>query len=162
MPQRKPTSGAPGSVIEVTQEDIDDAVRRDSGHCMISMAVKRAVSHAAYIATDLQTTRYTDLVRRERYVFLTARVAQIALVAFDQGLKPEPFSFRLQRGQTIPMQTTAAGKAYYKKRGKATRTRLVAKKLADRTLIGGTAPPVAALNTSKGQRREFGMRGLKL
>lgn len=88
-------------IIDVTQEVIDDSIQRDSSHCMIAEAVKRAVPDAGFVSVDLQTIRFTHKKLRRRYIFLTPRRGQVELIKFDQGIKPEPFSMQLQRGQVI-------------------------------------------------------------
>jgi hypothetical protein len=90
---------SPGLKIEVTKELIEDAKGRDSSHCMIAEAVKAAFPEASYVSVDLQTIRFSDPVKRLRYTYLTPRIAQIALIDFDQEVTPEPFDFTLRRGQ---------------------------------------------------------------
>lgn len=90
---------SPQLKVELTREGIDAAKERDSSHCMIAEAVKTAFPGAAYVSVDLQTIRFSDPEKHLRYTYLTPRTAQIALVNFDQGRTPEPFAFRLGRGQ---------------------------------------------------------------
>src|SRR5262245_25598421 len=90
---------APQLVCTVTQKIIDQAVPRDSGYCMLAEAVKSTFPHARKVSVDLQTIRLTDGERGLRYVYLTPRVCQVALVNFDQGIEPEPFTFTLRSGQ---------------------------------------------------------------
>lgn len=99
--------------IEVTDEVIDFSIERDSSHCMIAEAVKAAVPWATHVSVDLQTIRFSDPVKRIRYIYLTPRVAQVPLVQYDQGNRPEPFQFKLARGQATPMAApkTLEGKA---------------------------------------------------
>lgn len=152
-PQRAKTPRSPRIKIVVTQKEIDEALPRDSGHCMIADAVKVAYPTAKSISVDLQTIRWTDLAKGLRYTFLTPRVAQVALVKFDQGIAPEPMTFQLRKGQI-----TTAGK--YKK-GK-TRKADLRQDGSDTTVprkIGGRTPPLAAHH---GTRRAFGLRGLEL
>ena len=93
------TPRAPQVIVEITDEVIDEAIPRDSSHCMIADALKALVPGASKVAVDLQTIRFSDLKKGLRYTYLTPRVAQVALIKFDQGLKPEPFAFRLRGGQ---------------------------------------------------------------
>jgi hypothetical protein len=65
---------------------------------MLSDAVKLAAPWGTHIASDLQSIRITDPQRGLRYTYLTPRTAQLALLAFDQGKKPPPFSFSLSSG----------------------------------------------------------------
>src|SRR5437899_7159508 len=85
--------------LDVTEELIQKAVPKDSKHCMIAEAVKIAFPSASAIAVDLATIRFSDRKKRFRYTYLTPRIAQAALVNFDQERAPEPFSFTLRGAQ---------------------------------------------------------------
>lgn len=82
--------------VAVTAEIINTAVRGHSGHCMIADAIRAAVPNAKKVAVDISTCRWSDFDRGYRYVFLTPRVAQEALVDFDEGVPARPFKFRLR------------------------------------------------------------------
>lgn len=99
---------APRVPVDVTEYLIEDSTARDSGHCMIADAVKEAVPDATYISADIQTIRFTR--GGFRYTYLTPRKAQVALIQFDQGEKPEPFAFQLRTGQTTRSGSRAAVK----------------------------------------------------
>src|SRR5262245_26872870 len=153
---------APGVVIEVTQEFIDESVRRDSAHCMIAEALKKAVPGARYVSVDIQTIRFSDPdqgKRPYRYTYLTPRSGQLALIQFDAGVVPEPFRIRLRGGAV-----SAAGK--YQKRNPLVKQRLIQRSKSKTTtspipeIVGGKTPPRAALSSNivKGRRREFGLR----
>lgn len=90
---------SPQVKVEVTAEIIAQATECDSEHCMIAEAVKAAFPGSTFVSVDLQTIRFSEPEKHLRYTYLTPRVAQIALVNFDQGRKPEPFTFQLRRGQ---------------------------------------------------------------
>lgn len=90
---------SPRVTIDVTTDLIEGSKERDSSHCMIAEAVKAAVPGASFVSVDLQTIRFSDPKKRLRYTYLTPRSAQIALIEFDQGMAPEPFSFQLRHGQ---------------------------------------------------------------
>ena len=81
--------------IKVTDEDIETAVPKDSGHCAIADAIARQIPGAQRVAVDLQTIRWSD--DDNRYTYLTPRKAQQFLVAFDQGNREycQPLSIRL-------------------------------------------------------------------
>lgn len=98
---------APRVSVEVTPEIIADATREDSGHCMIAEAVKAALPHARQVSVDIQTIRYSDPRTRARYIFLTPRLAQSALVAFDAGEEIEPFKVQLRNPHITTMSTRA-------------------------------------------------------
>jgi hypothetical protein len=160
---------APRVAVQVTREIIDSAEQRDSSHCMIAEAVKAAVPGAAKVSVDLQTIRFTDPQRRLRYVYLTPRQAQLALVAFDQGLHTDPFSMTLRGAQVLkvgdPKAPRPEGKTPPMPEGK--RVELVQRQNDHPgvpEVVGGYAPPVAALSNTRygGKRRAFGLRGLHL
>lgn len=95
----KPSS--PKVRIVVDQQIIDNSTKRDSSHCMIAEAIKRTLPDARSIAVDLSTIRFTDPKQNLRYIYLTPRPGQIALIEFDRGNKPEPFSILLSRAARI-------------------------------------------------------------
>lgn len=84
--------------IQVSKQDIENAVRRNSHHCMIADAIKRQVPNAKYIMVDVQSTRFTDLKAGKRYCYFTPPIAQSALLAFDQGKPVKPFALTLCQG----------------------------------------------------------------
>jgi hypothetical protein len=169
---------APRVPLVVTEEMIEDAIPRDSSHCVFAEAVKAAFPGALKVAVDLQTIRFTDPKRGLRYTYLTPRPVQIAIINFDQGVRPEPFDIQLRNGQVTaaganagkwskktdkpatPKQRAASEKA-------AARAREQRSKLSKQTLVarergsvpdkvGGKPPPMAP-----GRRRAFGLRGLE-
>lgn len=144
--------------IEVTQEDLDNARPKDSSHCMIADAVKRALPHAKNISVDLATIRYSDPARGKRYIILTPPIAQQQLLWFDQAdPRLEPFSFRLPGSA----QTVAAAKA--KREGR--KVRGVPAKHGKAQLVmgqdsgvpekrGGNVPPLGPLaSTARGANK---------
>jgi hypothetical protein len=145
-----------GMQVNVTQDIIDTAVPANSGHCMISDAVMAAARQKKWkigkVLTDLQTIRFTDLKKAVRYICFTPRVGQLALLAFDQGVKPEPFGFHLRPVQILPRQSRG-------KRLPRPRVAISVKKdgiIRDRPMKhGGSALPITV-----GLRREFGLRSL--
>jgi len=118
--------------VAVTPEVIETAVEGDSGHCMIADAVKAALPDARNISVDLQTIRFSDPKKRMRYVYLTPRMAQLALVDFDAGEKPEPFTFRLDRAHIVAMKDPKAPKDPRKAGSTPAKTRALAKARASR------------------------------
>jgi hypothetical protein len=150
---------APKVKIAVIQDDINNALPKRSGHCMIADAVKRDVPGAKGISVDIQTIRWSDPEKGLRYTYLTPRDAAVALVRFDQGVKPKPFGFRLRGAQVTTMHRKEKG-------GKLARHKLGKKRLSASPtekklgnipdVIGGRPPP------RFGRRREFGMRGLSM
>ena len=167
---------APSPTVEVTEEIISTAVERDSGYCMIAEAIRVAVPFCSSPNADLQTIRFSDPVRRQRYIYLTPRVVQQAIVDFDQGVKPEPFSFKLRGAQIVPMQhkgssppKTPEQKAKNAQEVAESKKRRMARmEFRERReggpkpgsipeIEGGTPPPVAPLS----RRRTFGLRALR-
>jgi hypothetical protein len=174
-----------GPKVPVSAGVIRDAVERFSGHCMIADAIKEVFPDARSVAVDLATIRWSDPERRERYIWLTPRSVQLALVNFDQGIRPEPFDFQLRGRMTIRMSNrrnrgrdAAAGEGLTTKEKQALaakntsearkgspkpvaeRARLVSYdsgKGAVPNIEGGAAPPQ---HPSYGKRREFGLRSL--
>ncbi len=139
--------------IQVTEDIINTALPANSGHCMASDAVKLAAESRGWkigkVLTDLQTIRFTDLKKKIRYICFTPRTVQVALLAFDQGQKPEPFSFRLQPVQIL--QSRKSGGGHPKAR---IAIKKVSGKPAGRPIKHGGPP----LPTTIGLRREFGIR----
>lgn len=153
---------SPRLLVEITQEHIDTSIPRDSGHCMIADAIHAVVPDATFIAVDLQTIRFSDPATGLRHIYLTPRRGQEALVKWDQGIKPQPFSFQLRGGQVRAMN-----------RGRnsgSRKVRLVTPRDGSGGSVpevhGGPLPPTAALASGprvpKGRRRAFGLRGLTL
>lgn len=155
---------APRIILSSTPEIIEQAIPKDSGHCVWADALQKAVPNAKRISVDLQTIRYTDPDRGCRYTYLTPRTVQVDLVNFDQGIKPQPVTVSLRGGQV----TKAGTKPRSAKPGrnnppvptKATLApnRAVPSNVIDR--LGGATPPLAAYGHTRGRRREFGLRGL--
>ncbi len=92
---------APQLDFPVTAEIIEDAVPQDSAHCMIADALKAAMPEAQSVSVDLATIRFTDPKRGRRYIYLTPIPAQVALLDFDKGDKPEPFTVKCHAAQIV-------------------------------------------------------------
>ncbi len=90
---------APRLMISLTEDIIQNSKQRDSSHCMIATGVRAAFPEALRVAVDIQTIRFSDPAKSLRYTYLTPRVAQEAIIDFDQGVTPEPFTFQLRQGQ---------------------------------------------------------------
>lgn len=173
---KKPRS--PKLKLNVTREIIDAAIPRDSNHCMIAEALKEAFPRARGVSVDLATIRFSDRGKKLRYVYLTPRVVQAALVNFDQQRVPDPFSFVLRGGQVTfirpssehgqhrPM-SEAQQQAFEKMQASHKKPELAnrgdkADHVPDR--IGGKTPPLqkASDNLPFSRRRAFGLRALEL
>ena len=150
----------------VTADVIEASVRRDSSHCMIAEALKAAYPSATFVSVDLATIRFSDPATGLRYIYLTPRAAQEALIRFDQGEKPEPFRIRGRAAQILP---TGAARRNHDNRRTVQPARTDGADGAPPTVIGGHQLPVGQLadppKKTKGvqrtsQRREFGLRRL--
>lgn len=158
--------------ITVTQTEIDKSMKRDSSHCMIAEAIKRHVPDASFVSVDLATVRFTDMHAGVRYIYLTPRSAQLALLRFDAGEKPEPFGFRLQ-GASVLLTGSArkarAALATDPRGGKTPPVRVDGKSPPLGPMHGGSVKRergnpnegmgnLAASRT--GRRRQFGLRAI--
>lgn len=172
IPQSRAPRAAPRGPrvsCDVTQDIINAAIPRNSGHCVIADAVKEAVPEARGVSVDLQTIRWTDNEKQRRYIYLTPRVAQVALVKFDQGIPPEPFNFMLRGAQSIALKKNQRGP---KRMTQGEGSESV------HEVKDGAPPPMGALASGKGSRggrprsggfdsarglrRSFGLRALEL
>jgi hypothetical protein len=96
---------SPHPRIEVTQELIEQAIPRTSGHCAIADAVSAAIPQAVDVTVDLQCIRWTDRGKGIRYVYFTPPRAQRYLLSFDEGAPVEPWTFRLPSAiQIVPVR----------------------------------------------------------
>jgi hypothetical protein len=102
---------APKLDFEVTAEVIERSIPAHSGHCMIADGLKAAMPHATDVSVDLATIRYTDRKARRRYVYLTPPDAQDALLDFDNGVRPEPFSVAAHAAQIRDLPAAKPKKA---------------------------------------------------
>src|SRR5262245_58506770 len=164
----KPLPRGPVVKIVVTPQQVKDAMRANSGHCMIAEAIIATVPNVDEhtVSVDLQTIRFTDKKKGLRYIYLTPRNAQATLVEFDQGIDPEPPKFTLRNAHVLRAGRSAKQKAYYKAQKKAGTLPKRATLHKQSTtgsgggqsvprVIGGKEPPRA------GVRREFGLRAYR-
>lgn len=100
-PTRVTGGRAPQLNFPVTAEMIETAIPQDSAHCMIADGLKAAIPDARQVAVDLATIRYTDPRTGRRYIYLTPIPAQVALLDFDQGNKPNPFTVKAHAAQIL-------------------------------------------------------------
>lgn len=173
--------------LEITQEMIDFAVPRDSSHCMFAEAIKVAIPDATHISVDTQTIRLTRPKYGKRYIYLTPRVAQLAIIQWDMGQKPEPFEAVIRQPQTTfagsrqataelmkaaglsnPKQLTEDHKQKIKDgiaKANRTKKKLIANVSGTVPRVeGGEPPPLAKTkdNVPFARRRAFGLRALDL
>ena len=99
---RLPNMGKKFTTVEVTQADIDQAMRKKSGKCVLATAVARSIEGATRIDVDLQTIRFT--VDGERRVYLTPPGASGYVIGFDAGDPIHPFGFRLNENHRVSVR----------------------------------------------------------
>src|SRR5216684_6376309 len=149
---------APTATVKVTQEAIDKGVRRSSSHCMFAEAVKQSILGAKRVSVDLQTIRFTDKSKSLRYVYLTPRIAQVALINYDQKVKPAPFTFKLRGGAVHKSSHGSHKKKSTVIRNRVSETKAKIVRLRDSgnvpEIVGGKLPPSSRF----ARRRAFGLR----
>lgn len=138
-------------VVSVTEEDIATAVRGSSSHCMIADAIQREHRDVRKVAVDLATIRFTDPATRQRYIYLTPATAQQALLDFDNGENPEPFSFRLGTPAHIVPSRIKTEDGKRQGGGKARAMTNGGENIPTR--LGGKTPPLGALAAGAGVTR---------
>jgi hypothetical protein len=108
------------TTINVTQRDIDRALRKNSSKCVVATAIAGSVEGARRVSIDMQTVRFT--VGDERFVYLTPPAAAGYVVAFDAGEPIHPFAFRLSEDHRVSVRSdrhTDASKERARARGAA-------------------------------------------
>jgi hypothetical protein len=156
--------------VEVTQEDIDKGIARDSTKCVIADAIRRQNPGFQRVSVDLATIRISDPKRGLRCLYFTPPSLQKIIIATDQGKKKDiqPCKARLVAGQVVPIKTHTAKEKAKLRRGwkeKYSKKKAVAKKMLDMkgggqkvpVISGGKLPPIAP-----GSMRTFGLRGLRV
>jgi hypothetical protein len=144
--------------VSVTREIMERSVRANSKVCMIAEAMKAAVPNATGISVDIQTCRMTDPRKGLRYIYLTPRIGQKALLDFDAGSYPEPFEITLKDAHVVKANIRKGSKAEsllktpaYRNRVPSTPTIRDASSSRP-TPVGGKPPP--QMRT----RRRFGLK----
>ncbi len=179
MPTKSSSHHTPKMLVDITTDIIETSTVADSSHCMIAEAIRASYPNLSFISVDLQTIRASDQTAGFRYIYLTPRQAQIAIVKFDSGIKPKPFKFKLQGGQVIP--TTAKRRKQTVEQAISHKTEaqlksiLNARRLSPKyrtsinngsipEVLGGNSPPLQKIpNNTKtpfSRRRQFGLRAL--
>jgi hypothetical protein len=154
--------------VTVTPDIIETSIERDSGHCVIADSIRHSIPGVNRVTVDLQTIRFTDPVSSKRYIYLTPPMAQVVLLAFDQGVRPQPQRIRLGK----PIQIVKAGPREPGSRAKGgvtvtAETMHKGQEPSDHKVVvhGGVPPKTGALASGpvgprKGRRRVFGLRTL--
>src|SRR5215469_3403443 len=143
--------------IAVTTKNIEESCRNDSRHCMIADAIKEQFPEARNISVDMMTIRWSDPRKGWRYIYLTPKPAQKALIAYDFGKKIEPFSFQVRSGHAVPMYL---GSGKNRKRAHKIRQDKIMK-ITDKTIVqsvGRDAPqmwPKKNAGKSGGRPKEW-------
>jgi hypothetical protein len=117
--------------FQVTAENIKNACKADSRHCMIAQAIATELPHVRAISVDMMTIRWSDPAKGWRFVYLTPKPAQEALVRYDMGLEIRPFSFQVRSGHATPMNL---GSGKNRKRAHKVRENKIAK-VTDKTIV---------------------------
>jgi hypothetical protein len=76
---------SPRLELKLTEERRDEAIKSNSGACLIADAIKAQYPQFTRVTVDMATIRFSDSVRGVRYVYLTPPEAQHVLLSFDQG-----------------------------------------------------------------------------
>jgi hypothetical protein len=98
--------------IHVLEQDIAECRYRRQGDphiCMIATATQRAIPEALVIDVDMRYLRFSLARTKLRYFYDLSKVAQVALVAFDDGREVKPFSFWISRGYTTKRRSKEEG-----------------------------------------------------
>jgi hypothetical protein len=88
--------------VEVTQDMIDAAVRKNSSRCVVAAAIATRFPNASRITVDVHSIKFTNGPRR--YTYLTPPKVMDYIVAFDAGDNLHPFRFRLRDDQRLVQQ----------------------------------------------------------
>lgn len=109
--KRAKGESVPRVVVRVEQRHIDESIRCHGQACMLATATEDAyrkvnakgvlVRAASYSNADLGMLAFTDLNRRRRFKYFVPKVAQLALLAFDQGRPVKPFTMILNQGDVF-------------------------------------------------------------
>lgn len=135
--------------LDVTQEDIDNAMHRESNRCAIADCITRTIPGASRVLVDLQTIRFT--VDGERRTYFTPRPAAQYLVLFDAGRTTGPKRFVLDK----PIQIRKAGVGASTKTERITTSEDTRRGDNHVTKIGGSPMPRPQ---GRAARRHFGRR----
>jgi len=141
--------------VEVTQPLIDRAQKGDSSHCMIADAVRAALPDVKSVSVDVVSIRFTDPAKRQRYIYLTPRVAQLALINFDQGVQTQPFRFQLKKAvQVVESGQRTAADGTQKRPSRAVQKVIGTSGRNWPVKLGGEAPAVGALSSKPSKSKQ--------
>jgi hypothetical protein len=124
----------------ITRELITDAVQRQSAHCLIAEAIRQQVPNACMVTVDMRTTRWSNPVTEERFVYLTPQLAQSIIIKFDQGIEIEPTEISMRN----PVQIVRMRKGQPPRDpGEPRKRPVMARMRSDGVIIGGRLPRIA-------------------
>lgn len=83
MGRKKFTS--PTLTVHITDEQRENAIKSQSGGCLIADAIKKQYPKFTGVTVDMATIRVTDREAGVRYTYLCPPAGQHLLLAFDQG-----------------------------------------------------------------------------
>jgi hypothetical protein len=151
----------PRHTLEITDEILQRACRRDSKKCMIVEAIRKQIPNAANISVDLQSIRWSDRKAGLRYTYMTPPQAQDALLRFDNGAEVKPFSFKTRSGH-ISSVVYAKGKKRTRahKLGEHRVLSAEADKGSIVESIGEPLPQMKPQHASHNTIRTFGLQGV--
>lgn len=121
--------------FQVTADNIKEACRADSHHCMIADAITARLPGVRNISVDMMHIRWSDPAKGWRYIYQAPKSAQIALIDFDMGLEIKPFSFEVRSGVATPMNL---GRDKNRKRAHKVRENKIVK-VTDKTMVHSVA-----------------------
>jgi len=91
----------PSYIVDVTQEDIDNARRANSQHCPVARAVAYTDADFRYIKVTRDQIAFTDVETRMRYVYAAPAVVRNFIDNWDNDREVVPFKFDLYRSELI-------------------------------------------------------------
>jgi hypothetical protein len=121
---------------------------------MIAEAIKEQLPDVRSVSVDIQTIRFTDPKKGIRYIYPTPRLAGMALINFDQGVKPEPFTVKLTNAHVLRSRGTLV-------RGPAATDPLAGKKTTRLNSSGSVSPVCGKPPPQLKIERRFGLRAFR-
>ena len=129
---------------------------------MIADGLSAAFPNARRVSVDLATIRFTDPKTERRYIYLTPRPAQLALLSFDAGDKPDPFVVQGTAAQIVDAAAAKAAARPATGRKPRQRAKLIPQtRSGSRTVPikqGGTPPGLGSLARGAGANKAGSVR----
>jgi len=151
----------PHPKIQILEEDINKACRRDHRNCMLVLAIKRQLPNVEKVTVDLMTIRFSDPEKGLRFVYHTPQSGKEALAHFDQGDIVKPFGMRLGSGHATSLKKGGQRIHKFGLPSMEIKNRPTSTGGIERTdTVGGTTAPVQRpRHPSHSSVRVFGYRG---